>query len=125
MPNPTGPIRLTPVGPGLDLGGGRTTNRAPISRIERAEDVWVEDEASRQLQAQQDRAALPDVAAMTEVAEAPHGRRVARPADTRAGRTGPPPSADPLSHDPDVPSSPARAPHGILTTRPRRDRRAR
>ena len=76
---PTGPIRLTPVGPGLDLGGGRTPEPRPISRIERAEDVWVEDEALEVLQAQRDRAALPDVAAMTEVAEANHGRRVARP----------------------------------------------
>jgi hypothetical protein len=78
-PHPTGPIRLTPVGPGLDLGGGRTPEPRPISRIERAEEVWVEDEALEALQARQARAALPDVAAMTEVAEAAHGRRVARP----------------------------------------------
>lgn len=77
--DPTGPIPLTPVGPGLDLGGGRMPGSRPISRIERAEDVWVEDEALQALQARQDRAALPDVAAMTEVAEATHGRRVARP----------------------------------------------
>jgi hypothetical protein len=77
--HPTGPIRLTPVGPGLDLGGGRMAEPRPMSRIDRAEDVWVEDEALEALQARQDRAALPDVAAMTEVAEASHGRRVARP----------------------------------------------
>lgn len=77
--HPTGPIRLTPVGPGLDLGGPAAKEPRPISRIERADEVWVEDEALEALQAQQDRAALPDVAAMTEVAEAPHGRRLARP----------------------------------------------
>jgi hypothetical protein len=77
--HPTRPIRLTPVGPGLDLGGPSTPEHRPISRIERAEDVWVEDETLEALQAKQDRAALPDVAAMTEVAEASHGRRVARP----------------------------------------------
>jgi hypothetical protein len=77
--HPAAPVRLTPVGPGLDLGGRMTPDPRPISRIERAEDVWVEDEALEVLQARQDRAALPDVAAMTEVAEATHGRRVARP----------------------------------------------
>jgi hypothetical protein len=77
--HPTGPIRLTPVGPGLDLGGPAAIEPRPISRIERADEVWVEEEALEALQARQDRAALPDVAAMTEVAEAPHGRRVARP----------------------------------------------
>ena len=76
--HPTGPIRLTPVGPGLDLGGP-TTEPRPISRIERAEEVWVEDETMEALQARRDRAALPDLAAMTEVAEAGHGRRVPRP----------------------------------------------
>lgn len=76
---PTGPIRLTPVGPGLDLGGRTTADPRPISQIERADEVWVEDETLEALQARQDRAALPDVAAMTEVAEASHGRRVARP----------------------------------------------
>jgi hypothetical protein len=77
--HPTGPIRLTPVGPDVDIGGRPVPGPRPLSRIERAEDVWVEDDALEALQARQDRAALPDVAAMTEVAEAPHGRRVARP----------------------------------------------
>jgi hypothetical protein len=76
---PTGPVPLTPVGPGLDLGGPSTPRPRPISRIERAEEVWVEDETWERLEARRDRAALPDVAAMTEVAEASHGRRVARP----------------------------------------------
>ena len=77
--HPTGPIRLTPVGPGLDLGGPSSPRPRPITRIERAEEVWVEDEAWERLEARRDRAALPDVAAMTEVAEASRGRRVARP----------------------------------------------
>jgi hypothetical protein len=77
--HPTGPIRLTPVGPGLDLGGPSTPRPRPISKIERAEEVWVEDETWERLEAQQDRAALPDVAAMTEVAEASRGRRASRP----------------------------------------------
>jgi hypothetical protein len=76
---PAGPIPLTPVGPGLDLGGPSTPQPRPISRIERAEEVWVEQETWERLEARRDRAALPDVAAMTEVAEAGHGRRVARP----------------------------------------------
>ena len=77
---PAGPVRLTPVGPGLDLGGPSTPRPRPISRIERADEVWVEDETWERLEARRDRAALPDVAAMTEVAEASRGRRVARPA---------------------------------------------
>ena len=77
--HPTGPIRLAPVGSGLDLGSRPNPKPRPISQIERADEVWVEDETMEALQAQRDRAALPDLAAMTEVAEAPHGRRVARP----------------------------------------------
>ena len=78
-PQPAGPIRLTPVGPGLDLGGPSTPRPLPISQIERAEEVWVDDLTWERLEARRDRAALPDVAAMTEVAEASRGRRVARP----------------------------------------------
>jgi hypothetical protein len=77
--HPTGPIRLAPVGSGLDLGSRPNPKPRPISQIERADEVWVEDETMEALQAQRDRAALPDLAAMTEVAEAPHGRRVGRP----------------------------------------------
>jgi hypothetical protein len=77
--HPTGPIPLTPVGPGLDLGGPSTPRPRPISHIERAEEVWVEDETWERLEARRDRAALPDMAAMTEVAEASSGRRSARP----------------------------------------------
>ena len=76
---PAGPVRLTPVGPGLDLGGPSTPRPRPISRIERADEVWVEDETWERLEARRDRAALPDVATMSEVAEASRGRRVARP----------------------------------------------
>jgi hypothetical protein len=77
--HPTGPIRLTPVGRGLDLGGRASTHPRPISRIERAEEVWVDDETLEELEARRDRAALPDVAAMTEVAQVPRGRRGGRP----------------------------------------------
>jgi hypothetical protein len=79
-PHPTGPIRLTPVGPGLDLGGpGRATGGPrPITRIERAHEVWeLDDDWGAEVA--EDRAALPDVAAMTEVVQAPGGRRAARP----------------------------------------------
>lgn len=81
---PTSPVRLTPVGPGLDLGGpGQLSGRPrPISRIERASEIWVEEsdewEGWRQDEFEEDRAALPDLAAMTEVVEAP-GRRRSRP----------------------------------------------
>jgi len=81
---PTSPVRLTPVGPGLDLGGpGQLSGRPrPISRIERASEIWVEEsdewEGWRQDEFAEDRAALPDLAAMTEVVEAP-GRRRSRP----------------------------------------------
>jgi hypothetical protein len=72
-PHPAGPVTVLPVGPGLDLGGGGrpTTRPRPVTQIERAETVWSEDE--------DDRTALPDVAAMTEVAEVPGRRRSARP----------------------------------------------
>ena len=80
--SPIGPIHLTAVGPGLNLGRrdvASETGGAPIARIERAATVWIEDEMWAELEARRDRAAIPDVAAMTELVEAPHGRRVARP----------------------------------------------
>jgi hypothetical protein len=78
--------RLTPARPGLDLGGPRPLRRPrPISRIDVApgweqvveprsgqHDGWDEE-------LEIDRVALPDVAAMTEVIEAPGRRRTARP----------------------------------------------
>jgi hypothetical protein len=76
--NPAGPIHLTAVGPGLNLGRRDADGGAPIARIERAATVWIEDEMWAELEARRDRAALPDVAAMTELVEAPNGRRVAR-----------------------------------------------
>lgn len=76
--NPAGPIHLTAVGPGLNLGRRDVDGGAPIARIERAATVWIEDEMWAELEARRDRAALPDVAAMTELVEAPNGRRVAR-----------------------------------------------
>lgn len=81
---PVGPVRLAPVGPGLDLGGpGQLSGPRPISRIERASEIWVEEsdewDGWRQDGIEEDRAALPDLAAMTEVPEEPGRRR------TRAG----------------------------------------
>lgn len=93
--HPTGPIRLTPVGPTLDLGGPSASQPRPISRIERAEEVWVEEETWERLEARRDRAALPDVAAMTEVAEASGGRRVGRPSAPIPVGPGRPPVARP------------------------------
>ena len=58
---------------------------------------------------------------MTEVAEAPHGRRVGRLPAVPSAPAGLFP--DPPWHAPDAPSSRARVPHSILTTRPRRPRR--
>jgi hypothetical protein len=81
---PVGPVRLAPVGPGLNLGGpGQLSGeRRPISRIERAPEIWVEEsdewEGWQQEEFEEDRAALPDLAAMTEVVEAP-GRQRSRP----------------------------------------------
>ena len=76
---PTGPIPLTPVGPGLDLGGSPTSLPRPISRIERADEVWVEEEEWHGEVVQREAAALPEVAAMTEVGQASNGRWSARP----------------------------------------------
>ena len=86
--SPSGPRPLTPVGPGLDLGRPGPLTR-PLSIAERAmpsaemgapilvgeppEEEWdVEFE-------EDDRVTLPDIAAMTEVIEAPGRRRTARP----------------------------------------------
>lgn len=88
--HPSGPRRLTPVGPGagLDLGGPRPMPRPrPVSSLElpsagwetnasawvaEADEEWEED-------LEEDRAALPDIAAMTEVVEAQGRRRALRP----------------------------------------------
>ena len=79
--HPAGPVRLTPVGPGLDLGG---TGRAagiprPITQIERAPEVWAAEDDDWGAEIEDDRATLPDVAAMTEVVEAAGRGRPARP----------------------------------------------
>jgi hypothetical protein len=87
---PSGPRRLTPVGPGLDLGGPRPMPRPrPVSSLEMPSagwetntSAWVtepDDEEEWDEEFEEDRAALPDIAAMTEVIEAPGRRRVARP----------------------------------------------
>jgi hypothetical protein len=86
--HPAGPVRLTPVGPGLDLGGpGPSVGRPrPISRIERAPEIWVEQSDewegwNTEEELSRDRVALPDLAAMSEVPgrSAPSPPAVARP----------------------------------------------
>jgi hypothetical protein len=79
--------RLTPVGPGLDLGGPRRLPRPrPLSSLEtqsagweQVVEPWVNDQDTWDEELEMDRAALPDVAAMTEVIEAQGRRRIARP----------------------------------------------
>ncbi len=72
--HPAGPVRLTPVGPGLDLGGPSRAagHPRPISRIDRAPEIWVEqsdewDGWNTEKELERDRASLPDLAAMTEL----------------------------------------------------------
>jgi hypothetical protein len=87
--HPSGPRRLRPVGPGLDLGGPRSRPRPrPVSRLEMPSAGWETDTSAWVKESDQawdedieevDRAALPDIAAMTEVMEAPGRRRSARP----------------------------------------------
>ena len=44
-PHPAGPVRLTPVGPGLDLGGASVVGGPrPITQIGLAPDVWAVEE---------------------------------------------------------------------------------
>lgn len=88
--HPAGPIRLAPVGPGLDLGGpGPPAGRSrPISHIERAPEIWAEQSDewegwNTEEELEQDRAVLPDLAAMTEVPGRPS---VTRPAVARPRR---------------------------------------
>ncbi len=84
---PWGPRRLNPVGPGLDLGGPRPLRQPrPITRIDTASpgwetvvEPWDDTGTGWDQDYEQDRAAVPDVAAMTEVIEAPGRRRTARP----------------------------------------------
>ncbi len=86
--HPAGPVRLTPVGPGLDLGGHPVAagRPRPISHIDRAPEIWVEQSDewvgwNTEEDLEQDRVAVPDVAAMTEVPGRPAAPRpsVARP----------------------------------------------
>lgn len=78
--HPAGPTQLRPVGRGLDLGGpGHAGARPrPVAQIERAEVIWAEDTAGWGAE-EEDARALPDVAALPELVEAPGGRRVMRP----------------------------------------------
>jgi hypothetical protein len=71
---PSGPSRLTPVGPGLNFGASGTPTRpGPGSfPILQPHPTVLEPEL------EEDLVALPDVAAMTEVIEMPHIRRSAR-----------------------------------------------
>ena len=88
---PGGTRRLTPVGPGLDLGGPRTAPRPlprprPLASIESVSagweqvvDPWVHDEQwDQDDESEVDSLTLPDVAAMTEVVEAQGRRRIPR-----------------------------------------------
>jgi hypothetical protein len=94
---PGGARRLTPVGPGLDLGGPRPLPRPrPVSRIENASagweqiiEPWAARDESWDERVEEDRAALPDVAAMTEVIEAQGRRRSARPPSSMPGSSRP------------------------------------
>jgi hypothetical protein len=84
---PWGPRRLNPVGPGLDLGGPRPLRQPrPITRIDTASpgwesvvEPWDDTGTGWDREFEEDRAAVPDMAAMTEVIEAPGRRRTARP----------------------------------------------
>jgi hypothetical protein len=84
---PSAPRRLVPVGPGLDLGGPRPVTRPrPVADLEYQTAGWETDTSTWRSDAEEewedleeDRAVLPDVAAMTELIEAPGGRRTARP----------------------------------------------
>ena len=87
---PSGPRRMTPVGPGLNFGAPTPMPRPrPVSSLETPAAGWetgmsawvaeVEDEEEWDEELEEDRAALPDLAAMTEVIEAPGRRRSARP----------------------------------------------
>jgi hypothetical protein len=109
-PHPAGPIRLTPVGPGLDLGGAGhgTGGPRPITQIGRAPDVWAMETDDWGAEVEEDRAALADVAAMTEVVEAPGRRRSSRPPPMPVTPAPKPAVARPRravvagpSHDPD------------------------
>jgi hypothetical protein len=72
---PSGPRPLTPVGPGLNLGATAPATRpAPILSIEAVSAAMEPVEEPEE----EDLAALRDVAAMTEVIEAPRRRRSAR-----------------------------------------------
>lgn len=71
---PSGPTRLTPVGPGLNLGDGAPPTRPGPGSFP----ILQPHTSSLEQVFEEDRAALPDVAAMTEVIEAPRTRRSAR-----------------------------------------------
>jgi hypothetical protein len=103
--HPSGPRRLSPVGPGLDLGGPRPVTRPrPVSSLEMQAAGWETDTSAWVTEPhgeewdeelEEERAALPDIAAMTEVIEAPGRRRTARPPTSIPIGPGRPASARP------------------------------
>lgn len=103
--HPSGPRRLTPVGPGLDLGGPKPMPRPrPVSSLEMPSAGWETDtsawvtgseEEDWDEELDEDRAALPDIAAMTEVIEAHGRRRAVRPPTSISVGPGRPSAARP------------------------------
>jgi hypothetical protein len=94
--HPSGPRRLTPVGPGLDLGRPsllprpRAVSRFELSSAgwETSTIPWISEPDDESDEDEMDRATLPDIAAMTEVIEAP-GRRVRPPSSMTVGQGRP------------------------------------
>jgi hypothetical protein len=92
-PHPTGPVRLTPVGPGLDLGGVSVMGGPrPITQIGIAPDVWAVEEDDWGAEVEDDRA---EVAALSEVAAAPGGRYPVRAPESMPVPPPPRPAATP------------------------------
>jgi hypothetical protein len=88
---PSGPTRLTPVGPGLNFGAAPSPSRPGPGSFP----ILQPHTSAFEPEFEEDRAALPDVAAMTEVIEAPRTRRSARrPGPVPVG-PGRPPAAQP------------------------------
>jgi hypothetical protein len=95
--NPSGPGRLVPVGPGLNLGAPGASMPPGSIPILQAPPVardtvpfWDTASGAWDAEPEEDRVALPDVAAMTEVIEVPHRRRSGRkPEQIPVGPGGP------------------------------------
>lgn len=83
--HPTGPSTVAPVGPGLNFGAPATSTQpgsipilATPSAAAETGQGWDSAAEEWDEQGDEDRAALPDVAAMTEVIDAPYRGRSAR-----------------------------------------------